>query len=242
MRPGWLGSLLFHGLVTLAALFSFSMTPPELPPASDVVPVEIIDTIGDTTNVRAEAPKDTPEPAEEIAPEGAPQTVTPPEPDTPEPVPDPRQPPKPKEQQRRPASASDYAGLFDAAKKTNGQSNAGGANAPQGDNPRDAIGAGTEMTASESDAIKAAIERRRVKFIDLPNYERYVVTIRIQINADGSLASDPRVISTSLPTSDPYMQVAVDRSLRAILTAEPLPVDPRRTRRASFTIRFYDKN
>jgi len=243
MRPGLIGSVLVHGVVAALALVTLTGAPPDLPPASAVVPIEIIDKISDTTNVIAEAPPTPAKPEEaDVAPEGAAQTVTPPVPETTETIPDPTKP-KPREQpKQQQVKARDFADLFDAAKKTEGNPNVRASKAPQGENPRDAVGNGTEMSATESDAIKASIERRRVKFVDLPNYERYVVTIRIQINADGSLASDPQVVSTSLPMDDPYMKVAVDRSLRAILTAEPLPVDSHRTRRASFTIRFYDRN
>ena len=95
---------------------------------------------------------------------------------------------------------------------------------------------------TETDAIHSAIERNRTSFKDMPDYERLRVTIRLVINADGSLAGAPRVVSTSLPQSNPYMRVAVERSMRAILISEPLPVARNRTQRATMTINFYDRD
>src|SRR5436305_9456302 len=89
-RYGVVGSLLFHGLILAAALFTFhrNFNSPE---DSHVVPVDLV-TIADTTNVAAQAPPipepqkmDTPPPAREAPPEPQMQEVEPaPEP----PVPD----------------------------------------------------------------------------------------------------------------------------------------------------------
>lgn len=244
MSIGWPGSVITHGLVLLALLISWSGAAQNLPPASAVVPVEIIDTIADRTNVRAAAPEPDPMPeAQNVIPDGAAQSLTQPTPEAAEPVPDPRQKEKLKEQQRRPVTnLNDLAALIDRSKQREGQRNQNVASAETSAHARDRIGAGTDMAATESDAIKSAIERNRQRFIDLPNYERLVVTIRVQINADGSLAGRPQVISTSLPQSDPYMRVAVERSMRAILVSEPLPVAHDRTARATFTMRFYDRD
>jgi len=244
MRLGWIGSVIAHVVMLAATFLAWPHDAPDLPPPSAVVPVDIIDKITDVTNVTAMAPPE-PETPEEapLAPEGAPQDMTPPTPDAPEVIADPRQKQKLKQEPRRPTtSLTDLADLIDRSKKEKGRTNAGASAAERGDNPRDAIGAGTDMTASESDAIKSAIERNRQRFIDLPNYERLRVTIEVRINADGSLAGAPRVVRTSLPQSDPYMRTAVERSIRAILVSEPLPISPTRTQRATFTMNFYDRD
>ncbi|MBW8707775.1 MAG: hypothetical protein JF627_00630, partial [Alphaproteobacteria bacterium] len=73
-RYGVVGSLLFHGLILAALLFTFhrNFNSPE---DSHVVPVDLV-TIADTTNVAAQAPPapepqkmDTPLPAREAPPE-----------------------------------------------------------------------------------------------------------------------------------------------------------------------------
>lgn len=241
MRTGWIGSIVTHALIAAATLVAWPDKDRDLPAPSAIVPVDII--IGEVTNVSAIAPPPPEDPAEEaeLAPEGAPQSMAPPTPEAPEAINDPRQKQKKKEEPRRPVTdLNDIAALIDRSKKEQGQA-ASSSDAETGPNARNAAGAGTEVTASEADAIRSAIERNRQKFVDLPDYERLRVTIQIRLNADGSLAEAPRVLRTSLPASDPYMRVAIDRSLRAILTSEPLPVAPDRTRRATFTINFYDR-
>lgn len=240
MRAGWIGSLVTHALIAAATLLAWPDKDRDLPEPSAIVPIDIV--IGDITNVSAIAPPPPENPTDEAepTPEGSPQTMSPPTPEAPEAIADPRQKQKKKDERRRPESnLDDIQALIDRSKDKNGGPTS--SNGPTGPNPRDVVGPGTEVTASEADAIRSAIESNRQKFVDMPDYERLRVTIRIRLNADGSLAETPRVIETSLPASNPYMRVAIDRSLRAILTSEPLPVAPDRTRRATFTINFYDR-
>ena len=239
MRIGWIGSVVCHAILLVLTFVAWSSAPPDLPAASSVVPVEIIDKITDVTNVKAMAPpaQKTPD-ATEITPEGAPQDVTAPTPDAPEAIADPRLKQKAKEEPRRAVTdLRSIADLIDRSKTKDGRK-ASASNAEAGDHPRDAIGAGTDMTATEADAIHAAIDRRWHNSSDLPNPESYWVTVRIQINANGTLAGQPLVVQTSLPQSNPYMRVAVERALQAIWSAEPLPVAPGRIARATFTMRF----
>ncbi|MBT9447304.1 MAG: hypothetical protein IV086_16510 [Hyphomonadaceae bacterium] len=239
MRLGWFGSFGVHVLIAAATMIAWPRGEEDLPPAGAVVPIDIIDTISSVTNVSAIAPQLSEDQADEnVTPEGAPQTTAPPVPEAPEPIPDPRQKMKSKEKERQPTSLEDFQGAIDRWKEK-GADDPGNPDAPTGPRPRERIGAGNELTSSEPDAIASAIDRRWQNFSDFPNPERYWVTIRIQINANGTLARAPQVLRTSLPLSDPYMKVGVERSLRAILSAEPLPVDPARTSRATFTMNFY---
>src|SRR5476649_70201 len=87
-RLGVLGSLLFHGLIVAAALFTFHRNF-ETPEDSHVVPVDLV-TVADQTNVAAQAPPvpekmDMPQPpALEAPPEPEMQEVEPaPEPPVP---------------------------------------------------------------------------------------------------------------------------------------------------------------
>ena len=89
-RFGVLGSLLFHGLIVAAALFTFHRNF-ETPEDSHVVPVDLV-TIADQTNVEAQAPPapepekmDMPQPVVEAPPEPQMQEVEPaPEPPMPQ--------------------------------------------------------------------------------------------------------------------------------------------------------------
>lgn len=241
MRLGWFGSFGVHVLIVAATLIAWPRGEKELPPASGIVPVDIIDTISEITNVSAIAPAPSEElPDDEIAPEGAAQSVAPPTPPDVEAVNDPRQKQKLKQKDRQPVSnLNDFAALIDRSKTKDGRPVESNANAERGERPRRAIGAGSDLTMSEPDAIASAIDRKWMNFSDFPSPERYWVSIRIQLNADGTLARPPQVTATSLPMSDPYMRVAVERSMRAVQAAEPLPVDPNRTTRATFTMHFF---
>src|SRR5476649_134736 len=76
-RFGVLGSLLFHGLIVAAALFTFHRNL-ETPEDSHVVPVDLV-TIADQTNVAAQAPPTPPAPEKMDMPQ-PPPLEAPPEP------------------------------------------------------------------------------------------------------------------------------------------------------------------
>lgn len=239
MRGGWLGSLIVHMLIAAATLVAWPHGDDDLPPASDIVPIEVIDKISSVTSVSAIAPEPTEvDDTQDPTPEGAAQSAAPPTPPEVEAVQDPRQKQKVKQKDRPPSvSLNDISALIDRSKERgNNTPNSGG---PTGPRPRERIGVGGDLTSSEPDAIASAIDSKWTNFSDFPNPERYWVTIRIQINANGTLAGEPQVVRTSLPISDPYMRVGVERSKRAIFAAEPLPVDPARTKRATFTMNFF---
>lgn len=57
--------------------------------------------------------------------------------------------------------------------------------------------------------------------ITLPQGPKYVPEIRVPLNLDGSLASDPTLLN---PPSDPAWQPLAESALRAVHTCDPLPV------------------
>ncbi len=57
--------------------------------------------------------------------------------------------------------------------------------------------------------------------ISLPQGPKYVPEIRVPLNLDGSLASDPTLLN---PPSDPAWQPLAESALRAVHTCDPLPV------------------
>ncbi len=240
MRPGWIGSALAHVLMALATFVAWPRDAPDLPPPSAIVPVEIIDTISDVTNVKAVAPEPADDPEAEVAPDGAPQSMAPPTPDAPEAIADPKQKQKVKDQSRRPVTdINDLAALIDRSKKEQGRRNPASTDAETGLRPRSAIGDGTDMTMTETDAINSHVQRCWRAPADLPYPERLIVKVRIRLNADGSLAAAPELVSPrSLAGLDPATRVAADAAMRAVRVCEPFPVAPNRTQRVSAVLNF----
>ena len=63
--------------------------------------------------------------------------------------------------------------------------------------------------------------------VDLPDYQRLVVTLKVRLNADGTLARDPQLISPrSAPIGDRYMQIAIDRAIDATFKCVPYKLPP----------------
>jgi hypothetical protein len=56
-----------------------------------------------------------------------------------------------------------------------------------------------------------------------PQPERLVVTVRFELNEDGSLRGSPRVISPTSYRSDPSMRRAVRNAVRAVRRCAPFP-------------------
>jgi colicin import membrane protein len=238
MRLGWFGSFGLHMLFAAATMIVWPRDAPDLPPPSAIVPVEIIDTISESTNVSALAPPPPENPAEEVAPEGAPQSVAPPTPEEAEPIPDPRQKQKQKEKERRPVTdLNDIAALIDRSKKNDGRRDAASANAEKGDRPRSAIGAGTDLTMTETDAINSHVQRCWRAPADQPYPERLIVKVRVRLNADGSLAAQPELVSPRGFT-DASTRVAVEAALRAVRVCDPFPVAPNRRERVNAVLNF----
>jgi hypothetical protein len=240
MRFGWIGSALAHGLMLMAMLVTWTGVAPDLPPPSAVVPVEIIDTISDVTNVTAVAPEPLDaRPETEVAPEGAPQSLAPPTPEAPEAIADPRLKQKQKQERRPSTDLNDLAALIDRSKKEQGRRNPDATATQKGDRPRSAIGAGTDMTMTETDAINSHVQRCWRAPADMPYPERLIVKVRIRLNANGSLAAAPELVQPrSLMGLDPATRVAAEAAMRAVRVCDPFPVAPSRTERVNAVLNF----
>jgi hypothetical protein len=241
MRLGWPGSVGVHILIAAATMIAWPRETPDLPPPSAVVPVDIIDKISDVTNVSAIAPPPPEAPVEdEVAPDGAPQSLAPPAPEAPEPIPDPRQKMKQKDEQRRPTTnLNDIASLIDRSKRDEGRRPARNPDAERGDRPRNAVGLGTDMTMTETDAINSHVQRCWRAPADQAYPERLIVKVRIRLNADGSLAAQPELVSPrSLSGVDPATRVAAEAAMRAVRVCDPFPVAPNRTERVNAVLNF----
>lgn len=239
MGIGWPGSVITHGVVLMALLVTWAGSAPDLPPPSSIVPVEIIDTISDTTNVTAAAPEEVEaEETEDNAPEGSQQTMAPPEREAPEAVNDPRQKKKQNEKPKVTTSITDLQRMISLEKQKQGSNPTPAPNKNIGPT-RDQIGSGTEMTATETDAINSHVQRCWRAPADLPYPERLIVKVRIRLNADGSLAAPPELVSPrSVAGVDPATRVAAEAAMRAVRVCDPFPVARNRTQRINAVLNF----
>ncbi len=240
MRLGWIGSVIAHAIMVVLTFVAWPRDAPDLPSPNAVVPVELIDKISDLTNVSAVAPEDAePLPEDEIAPDGSPQTMAPATPDAPEAIADPRQKQKKPEPPRQVTDLNSIQRLLDLQKKKDGIRGTSLPDAPTGPNPREVIGPGNDMTATESDAIYAHIARCWRAPADLPDPDRLIVKVRILLNANGSLATAPQLVSPrSIAGADPAVRAAAESALRAVQVCDPFPVAPNRTQRLPAVLNF----
>jgi hypothetical protein len=234
-RYGVLGSLLFHGLIFAALLFTFqrNFTAPE---ETHMVPVDLV-TIADQTNVTAQAPPqpepqkmDTPPPALEPPPEPQMQEVEPaPEPDIPQfdiakekpkPVEKPPEPPKETKKQQ----ATDFNALLnkltapDKPVKT----------AKAGPRVIQGIGTGNLMTADLADALRGQIYRCWSPPTGAPNAQDLIVEYDLALNPDGTVGRLQMTMGTAAAAAgNTYTRAAAEAASRAIYQCQPyrLPAD-----------------
>jgi hypothetical protein len=229
-----------------------------------VIPIELIEKaeLAERTSVPAAAPK--PKPAPEKPSE--PPAEKKPEPPRSEPEPKPEKKPEPRPQEKaadkppekkpeeknpekKPEKKSDdldldaLAALIDKSKKdrpTGGPSEA----REQADRPREAIGAGDRLTASDIDKMRAAVARcwNASAILGAPNPENLVVEIDIDLNRDGTLAGAPRVVNAAeiALSGNRFWKVAEQNAVRAVQACQPYDFfDPARYQEwRAFTLNF----
>ncbi|MES1156593.1 MAG: hypothetical protein ABUL73_02330 [Alphaproteobacteria bacterium] len=213
MRPGWIVSLVGHIGAVLMTLLVWETNPPVTPFSGAVVPVEIV-AVAPTSNVRAlsaSQEEPTPMPAQS-APEPTP---------TPEPA-----PPPPRTQ---PQHHDDFdlsavaAGLRDLQRHAT-QERTNGAHAPRS---QQGVGQATADVVSLQDRVRALMEREMHRCwrmpADLPNPERLVVTVQFDLDRNGHLRGQPRVVSPQNHTFDAPMRTAAEYALRAVRECDPYP-------------------
>lgn len=214
MRPGVIVSLIGHVGAALMTMLVWETSATIAPMAGSVVPVEIVD-VAPESNVRALA-EDVPE--DEVSPEEQEPAEA-----QEEPTPAPTAP-----AQRRPERNDEFdldsiAGLIDkqrdpGRRRTEGQ---------RADRNQQGAGLGTAEVAALEDrarAIARAHLRRCWRMpIDLPDPDRLIVTVEFDINRNGTLNGQPRVVSPRNYTFDPAMRTAVDAAVRAVRVCDPYP-------------------
>ena len=80
---------------------------------------------------------------------------------------------------------------------------------------------GQPLTLSEVDALRAQIERCWIVQAGARYAEDLVVTLRVFLNPDGSLRSEPQIVDDDRLAADPYFRAAAESAIRAVLKCEP---------------------
>lgn len=218
MRAGLVVSIIGHVGAVMMTMLAWEARSVIAPSPSVMVPVEIVD-VAPESNVRALAQQ---VPDEEVAPVDAPAEPTPPE-AAPAPTPQPT-PPRQQPRQRDEFDLSDISGLIDKQRQPGQRQQEG---APADRNQRGA-GLGTAERASVEDRARSLVDRHLQRCWrmpdDLPDAERLIVVVGFQLNRNGTLNGQPRVISPRNYTFDAPMAEAVNRALRAVRQCDPYPL------------------
>jgi outer membrane biosynthesis protein TonB len=242
---GVAGSLVLHGLIIAATLFTFSHRLDIIDQSAPVVPVDLV-TLSNKTNVMAtvrQAPKIQPEikpapptpptPVEAPAPPQDNSEAPPPPPDQaasepviekPPPLPTPRAKPQdtPKEDKKK-FDVDNVLALLSKVAPAPSRTNARVASRTvQG------IGDQTAMTADLQAMLLGMIKPCWSPPVGAPHPEDLIVDFDVVLNPDGSVARPPQLLAqSSASAGDPYFRAAAEAARRAIYTCAPykLPAD-----------------
>jgi hypothetical protein len=214
MRPGVIVSIVGHVGAVMMTMLAWEARTTLRHESGSVVPVEIVD-VAPESNVRALA-EDIPD-LEVSASEQPPQET--------EAAPAPSPQPQPRRQQRDEFDLSAIAGLIDKQREPGRRRQEG----ERADRTQQGAGLGTAEVAAMEDRLRALARAHITRNncwrtpIDLPDPDRLVVTIQFDLNRNGTLNGQPRVLSPRNYTFDPHMRRAVDEALRAIRLCDPYP-------------------
>ncbi|MEL6475517.1 MAG: cell envelope integrity protein TolA, partial [Pseudomonadota bacterium] len=87
---------------------------------------------------------------------------------------------------------------------------------------RRGVGDRSGMTARVEAILLSQLKTCWVDVQDLPNPERLIVTVKMQLNVDGTINGDARLVEPSRPPiGDNAMQQAITRALRAARKCSP---------------------
>ena len=241
-----MGSVLLHAGLIAATFFSISHTLEISDQSPPVIPVDLV-TIGEKTNIAPTVQRDVkyhavavtqpppapmdmktpvvPQPQEQA--EAAPPEQAPSEPlvksvpTPPKPLLKPKDQPKPDQDKKK--AADQFAALLN---KLTSQSSAP-ANARVSDRTHKGVGAQNAMTMDLVDALRNQIAQCWNVPAGAPHPEQLIVTLRVFLNPDGSVAQPPQLTGNSAAEGNPYMQAAADAAKRAIFVCAPykLPAD-----------------
>jgi hypothetical protein len=215
MRAGWIVSAIGHVGFVMMTMLAWEARSTLMPEISTVVPVEIVDVAAES-NVRALAEEAE---AEEAAPQEE-ETVEAQPPPAPAPT------PAPERERRRRDDEFDLAAVARMVDKQRepGRERAEGARAER---TQRGAGLGTDervtLEARAAALVQAHLRRCWRMPSDLPEPERLVVVVEFDVNRNGSLNGQPRVVSPRNYTFDQPMRVAVEAAVRAVRQCDPFP-------------------
>lgn len=249
MRIGVPASVFFHAAALGLAFFSLPESWRTPVVSEPVVPIDIISQaeLAELTSVPAIAPKPRPEPEPEPEPptpkeeEPPPPKVEEPPPPPPEPksepepakpevkpeakVEPPKEKPKPKPKPKDEGLDFDrLAALVDKERK-NQQPKDPAEAAVEGERPQEKVGPGDRLTASDIAKMQAAVSRcwQTQALIGAPEPEKLLVQLEIDLNRDGTLVGQPRVLNALQisVSGNQFWKVAEQVAIRAVITCQP---------------------
>ena len=80
------------------------------------------------------------------------------------------------------------------------------------------IGADAQLTLDEEDALRQQIQKCWNPPVGVAGAEKLLIQLRIGLNQDGSVQSNPRLLNS---VSHPSFQIAADSAIRAVLRCAP---------------------
>lgn len=172
-----------------------------------------------------ERPESEPEEAEPVPAEEEEEPE--PEPDEPEPEPAPEEPEPEPEEEEDSFNLDRITSLVDKAREESPQRDEredAGENPPeQAEQRRESAGLSSDLTMSEYDALRARMIECWRAPVDAPNPEELQVTVRVELNRDGTLAGQPRLQNQARInlSGDPYLKLAGERAIRAVQQCAP---------------------
>ncbi|MBL4618086.1 MAG: hypothetical protein JKY46_10345 [Robiginitomaculum sp.] len=213
-----------------------------------IIPIELV-TLAETTDIKAAIPVQKPEPEpvieQQLAPE-PPVVISPPiEPPKPEPapesvqdIPEPKveklaEAPKPKPKPKPKRAPKPKPPSFDLARLESklADNRVLDMNIAERDDevqPRNAVGAATNLTVDEIDLLRSQMYRCWRAPMDAPNPEALMVRIRLRLSPDGSLQGTPEVLNQGQidRSNDPFWRAAANSARRAVIKCQPYLLPP----------------
>ncbi len=245
MRFGVVASVLLHLCAMGLAFLSIPENwRPKVAP-EPYVPIEIISKaeLAERTSVPAMAKAPPPEIKPEPKPPAPEEKVEPPKPKLeekkPEPKPEPAPAPEVKKEEKRPdppkpkpkpkapedLDLDRLSALVDKEKQKEKAPEEAPAGVPQGERDQQQVGAGDRLAASDIAKMKARIRDcwQASALIGAPEPEKLRVEVQFELNLNGTLKSQPRVVN-SLQISlsgNQFWKVAEQVAVRAVIQCQP---------------------
>lgn len=240
---GWIGSLILHGAIVGATLFTFTHTLEITDQSPPSIPVDLV-TIGKKTNIiptvkrqpRIHAkitpepitPKDLATPTPAMPPQEEQPKEAAPKPDQSAIAPKPKAPPTPDEKPQDSPKKPQVDQVSALLNKLTAPATASN-NARVAERTVKGVGQMNAMVADLQDSLRSQVQQCWSPQIGAPNAAEMIVDFDLLLNQDGSVAQPPQLTATSqaAAASNPYTRAAAEAARRAIMECAPykLPAD-----------------